>query len=78
MAAYGVTLGIAMFSGALCGFLAGLLPHPQIIFDDEEHFVDVYYGDDLDKYNADPDAKLEEIPFTARTDASQEPEIEMK
>jgi len=28
MAAYGVTLGIAMFSGALCGFLAGLLPHP--------------------------------------------------
>ncbi len=56
MAAYGVTLGVAMFSGALCGFLASLLPHPQIIFDDEEHFVDVYYGDDLDKYNADPDA----------------------
>jgi len=25
------------------------------VFDDEENFRDVVYGDDLDKYNLDPD-----------------------
>jgi hypothetical protein len=38
MAAMGVALGISIFSGALCAFLAGLLPHPVHIFDDDEHF----------------------------------------
>lgn len=59
MAAYGITLAIAIFSGALCGFLANLLPHPRQIFDDDENFAEVNYGDDLDKYNADPDAEIE-------------------
>ncbi len=66
MAAYGITLGISIFSGALCGFLASLLPHLSQIFDDEEIFRDVIYGDDLDQYNADPDAQP--IPDTARTE----------
>jgi len=70
MAAYGITLAIAIFSGALCGFLANLLPHPRQIFDDDENIADVNYGDDLDKYNADPEAELEmqEVPDTARTE----------
>ena len=70
MAAYGITLAIAIFSGALCGFLANLLPHPRQIFDDDENIADVNYGDDLDKYNADPEAELEmqAVPDTARTE----------
>lgn len=64
MAALGVSLGISLFSGALCGFLASLLPHPSHIFDDHEHFDKVNYGDDLDKYNPDPLA----VPDTARTE----------
>ena len=38
MASYGVTLGVAMFSGALCGYLASLFPHVKLVFDDEENF----------------------------------------
>lgn len=57
MAAYGVCLGIAMFSGALCGFLSNLLPHLDMIFDDDSNFDHVMYGDNLDQYNADPDAE---------------------
>lgn len=70
MAAYGITLAISIFSGALCGFLANLLPHPRQIFDDDENIADVNYGDDLDKYNADPEAELEmqAVPDTARTE----------
>jgi hypothetical protein len=70
MAAYGITLAIAMFSGALCGFLASLLPHPKQIFDDDEHFAGVNYGDDLDKYNAETDVEMEmePVPDTARTE----------
>jgi len=41
MASYGVTLGIAMFSGALCGYLASLFPHVKLVFDDEENFCNV-------------------------------------
>ena len=69
MAAYGVTLGISIFSGALCGFLASLLPHLGQVFDDEENFRDVVYGDDLDKYNLDPDQQP--VPDTARTEPDQ-------
>jgi hypothetical protein len=56
MASYGATLGIALISGAFCGFFASLLPHPHGIFDDDEHWFDVFYGDYLDQYNPDPDA----------------------
>lgn len=73
MAAYGITLAIALFSGALCGFLSSLLPHPRQIFDDDENFENVNYGDDLDKYNPDPEAEMEmeQIPDTARTERDE-------
>lgn len=76
MAAYGITLAIAIFSGALCGFLASLLPHPKQIFDDDENIAEVNYGDDLDKYNPDPDAEveMEQVPDTARTEPEEKPD----
>jgi len=73
MAAYGVCLGIAMFSGALCGFLSNLMPHLEMVFDDDSNFDNVLYGDNLDQYNADPDAEVEPVPNTARTDADMSP-----
>lgn len=48
----GATFGIAIFSAALCAFIAARFPFPTDIFDDHEHFKNVKYGDDLDKYNA--------------------------
>ena len=56
MASYGATLGIALIAGAFCGFFASLMPHPHGIFDDDEHWFDVFYGDYLYQYNPDPDA----------------------
>ena len=47
----GITLGIAITSGLVCGFIASRLPHPETLFDDTEHFAEVEFGDDLVKYN---------------------------
>jgi hypothetical protein len=47
----GITLGIAITSGIVCGFIASRLPFPEKFFDDTEHFHEVEYGDDLVKYN---------------------------
>jgi len=44
----GATFGIAIFSAALCAFIAARFPHPTDIFDDHEHFKNVKYGDNLD------------------------------
>jgi len=60
LAAYGITLCIALFSGALCGFIASLLPHPKTIFDDEEHWFDCFYGDVTDVYNVDTETDQNE------------------
>ena len=46
-----VTLGIAISSGALFGFLVAGLPMPEEQFDDTKHFVHVEFGDDTAKYN---------------------------
>lgn len=48
----GVTFGISIFSGSLCAFIASRMPYPTHLYDDYEHFRNVIYGDDLDKYNA--------------------------
>ena len=56
MAALGITLGISIFSGSLCAFIASRMPMPVHLFDDYEHFTNVIFGDDLDKYNAIEDA----------------------
>ena len=51
LAAMGITLCIAIASGAFAGFIASRLPIPERFFDDSEHFHDVEFGDDTAKYN---------------------------
>jgi len=46
-----ITIGIAIASGIFAGFIASLLPHPEIIFDDAGHFNEVEYGDDTANFN---------------------------
>jgi hypothetical protein len=68
MAALGVTLGISIFSGSLCGFIASRLPMPLHLFDDYEHFTNVIFGDDLDKYNAVEEAIPQQPPMSEYND----------
>jgi len=51
LAAMAITLGIAITSGLFAGFVASQLPHPESLFDDNEHFHEVEFGDDTDVYN---------------------------
>jgi hypothetical protein len=46
-----ITIGIAIGSGAIAGFIASRLPHPEKLFDDSVHFHEVEFGDDTQKYN---------------------------
>jgi hypothetical protein len=47
----GVTLIIAIPTGALCGFLASRLPMPERQFDDTQHFHECEFGDDTAEFN---------------------------
>lgn len=47
----GVTLIIAIPTGAFCGFLASRLPMPERQFDDSQHFHECEYGDDTAEFN---------------------------
>jgi hypothetical protein len=47
----GITLCIAISSGAFAAFIASRLPSPERFFDDSEHFHEVEFGDDTGKYN---------------------------
>ena len=51
LAAMGITIGIAITSGLLGGFIASRLPNPERIHDDAGHFHEVEYGDDTAKFN---------------------------
>lgn len=64
-------MGVSLVSGLICGFFAGLFPHPKDIFDDDEHWFDVFYGDYLDQYNRDPDAVPEEPQATERVPVTE-------
>lgn len=46
-----VTLGIAITSGLIVGFVASKLPSPVELFDDKCHFAHVDYTDDFSQYN---------------------------
>lgn len=46
-----VTLGIAITSGLVVGFVASKLPSPVELFDDKAHFAHVNYVDDLSEFN---------------------------
>jgi hypothetical protein len=51
LAAMAITMGIAISSGFVAGFIASRLPHPKILFDDNPNFNHVEFGDDTDVYN---------------------------
>ena len=51
LAGMAVTIGIAILSAIVAGFIASRLPHPEIIHDDSGHFAHVEYGDDTAKFN---------------------------
>jgi hypothetical protein len=46
-----VTLGIAITSGLIVGFVASRLPSPVELFDDKPHFAHVDYTEDFSQYN---------------------------
>ena len=46
-----ITMGIAIGSGAIAGFIASRLPHPEKLFDDSAHFEHCEFGDDTAKFN---------------------------
>lgn len=78
MAAYGCCYFSAIASGALSGFLASRFPHIDQIFDDDEHFADVEYGDNLDVYNPyeTDTSQHKEVPQTENDVQVQEMEFE--
>ncbi len=49
-----VTLGIAITSGLVVGFVSSRLPSPVELFDDKCHFAHVDYTDDFSQYNEKP------------------------
>lgn len=49
IAALGVTLGLSIGGGALSGFIVSNCCEIQHLFDDEEHFHEVYYDDPLEE-----------------------------
>lgn len=54
LAGMAVTLGIAITSGLIVGFVASRLPSPVELFDDKCHFAHVDYTDDFSQYNERP------------------------
>jgi hypothetical protein len=55
-----VTIGIAILSAIVAGFIASRLPHPEVIHDDAGHFAHVEYGDDTDRFNIGHHTKEEQ------------------
>jgi hypothetical protein len=42
---------ISLGSGVIAGFLGSRFFSPDQMFDDKEHFHEVEFGNDIDKYN---------------------------
>jgi len=59
MAALGCTLAIAIFSGALCGFISSKIGSLDYQFDDEAHFEGVDFADQIARYSASSNFKHE-------------------
>lgn len=53
IAALGVTLGIAILSGILFGWIASRIPFPENFFDDSVNFEHVDFNDDIAKYSVE-------------------------
>jgi ammonium transporter Rh len=51
LACMAITMGIAIGSGAIAGFIASRLPHPEKLFDDSITFEHCEFGDDTAKFN---------------------------
>ena len=72
----GITLGIAITTGLIGGFIASRLPFPEQFFDDHEHFHEVEYGDDTAKFNVEHASEERRFSNDDKV-GQQKPEMEL-
>ncbi len=76
LAAIGITLGIAITTGLIGGFIASRLPFPENFFEDHEHFHEVEYGNYTAKFNVEHASEGKKFSNENKV-SQQKPEMEL-